>query len=142
MTQYADLIARVEKASGPDRELDIEIFRAVVAVPNEGQMVGVEPRQWDPRYTPLLVPHPKWGFSPAVSDDAERYTASIDAALTLAPEGANCWGFDKTPIGSEAYFSRNHVSDGHWYVSGFHCHSAIAICIAALRAREQLETKG
>lgn len=155
-----ELIERLEKATGADRELDIAIFEAAVAVPNVGQMIGVEPRQWDPKYTPLLVPHPKWGFSPAVPADAERYTSSIDAALTLVPEGlsasvtkhsdgtgaAEIWRY---AVEKFAYRIPGLTSDNLRARNGTFDHQrvvaktpAIAICIASLRARLALASDG
>lgn len=54
-------LARLEAATGPDRELDIAIWRNVMG----GH--------------PVAFPMP-WEY---------RYTASIDAALTLVPEGGS-----------------------------------------------------
>lgn len=67
------------------------------------------------------------------------YTASIDDALTLVPDGANGHGYDRDPVlGVAAWFSRNCVGDrSHWYYEAQHKSSgAIALCIAALKARK------
>lgn len=126
-----ELIARLEKATGPDREIDIAIFETVVAVPNEGQLVGVEPRQWDPKFTPLLVPHPKWGFSPAVPGDAEYYTSSVDAALSLIPKTLAV----SMRIGPASHGAKRIASAcSH----GFDARAPslpLALCLAALKAR-------
>lgn len=53
------LADRVEQATGPDRELDVDIEHA---------------RGW---------PDAQW------TSDARRYTASLDAAVTLVPTGAS-----------------------------------------------------
>ncbi len=77
-----------------------------------------------------------------ISSDPVRaalaFTSSFEAALTLIPPQANSHGYDLTPRGVEAYVSRNNVQSGHWLHSGWHKSSApIAMCIAALKAREE-----
>lgn len=108
------LIKRLENASGPDGELDEAIACAIApAHPKHGKPVGML-------------------YAPA-------YTSSIDAAQTLVPPEGNCHGFDISPDEAEAYVSRNNVKEGHWYESGYHPTSpAIALCIAALKARKQV----
>lgn len=108
-----DLIKRLEAASGPDRELDHAITTALW--PNE-------PLQWPDQYkasgdfwSRRAVPH---------------FTNSIDAALTLVPKGRR--GF----VG----FGGNNLS-GTWVrgeasIDASHKYPAIALCIAALKARE------
>lgn len=101
-----DLIARLEAAEGPDRELDGDI--AIMMRP---------------------------GFYPnrdIAQKDAPRYSSSIDAALTLVPEG---YGRLDIMI----------IENGHTYVSRdvgseYDAEGKIpplAICIAALKARAQ-----
>ena len=72
MTQekdYLDLADRVEAAKGPDRELDLRVAMAVLP-------------GWDyPLDDAAVAFHTKYGGQPA-------YTASLDAAMTLVPEGA------------------------------------------------------
>ena len=86
MTERATLealLARVSAGTGPDRELDAEIARAL---------------GWKPLYRD---DYSKWWPPSAVTDARERkrsilhhptqplpmFTASLDAALTLVPEG-------------------------------------------------------
>lgn len=113
---HADLIERLEKATEPKRTLD----RAL-------SMVLVESGELDCHPPLAEVPH---------------YTASIDAALTLTPKGANCQGFDTSPREVFAFVSCNNVADGHWHAEAFHKTSpAIALCIAALKARAAINPK-
>jgi hypothetical protein len=80
----SSLIKRVEEATGPDRELDLLIYRATT---KEGSVeekiaamrdsLGREPSD----AAKSLYRDSERNFSPP------RYTASIDAALTLVPEG-------------------------------------------------------
>ena len=73
--------------------------------------------------------------------DTPHVTTSFDAAYAMAervlPE-MNCTGFDKTPLGVEAYVSRNNVESGHWVEIGWHKSSpALALCIAILKANHK-----
>lgn len=102
-----DLIAKLEAATEGSRELDLEIWN------------GIE-RQ------PLVD-----GENGAT---VANYTASIDAALTLAPEG---WDFDVSSMEgkSSAHVSRP-VAFNKWFSNlGQGGTPALSICIAALKAR-------
>ena len=113
-----DLIARLEAATGASRELDAAIAEAV------GYIVRYD--KADPRgTTPYYQPVPDYSWRPVPT-----YTASIDAALTLVPEG---WDY--------TIYSRGEVSV-HRSKSGTRTFydaeaatPALAICIAALKAR-------
>ena len=110
MTTLSALIAALEKAMRPDRELDRQIGEAVGAEMGlSGDVVGL-------------------GYA--------RYTESLDAALMLVPEGyvfatGDCseedeaWGCVTAPDPDNRDFD---------------CRSAatptIALCIAALKARQ------
>ncbi len=110
MADYTDLIARLEKATAPSRRLDAEI----IAVIKGGAPEDYEATSW-------ALP---------------RLTESLDAALTLVPEEANCHGYDASPAGAEAYVSRNNVASGHWLLSAVAATPALALCAAALKARQ------
>lgn len=70
-----ELAERCENASGPDWELDAAIHEAVTTFPPRRAGVG-----W-PNENALVVPaFPGWVLLPA-------YTASLDAAMGLVPEG-------------------------------------------------------
>lgn len=78
-----DLIAlaeRVEKAEGPDRELDalIEAVRRSVPKPGVNGWIAVGDRHYE-----RLIP----GTTAVEYFVVRRYTASLDAAMTLVPEG-------------------------------------------------------
>ena len=86
VAKLKNLIARLESANSPDRELDGWIFCAVH-----------HPTQ-KPSRNPLYKNREEWGVfitKPPASHttfyDAPLYTASIDAAAALVPEGA--YGF-------------------------------------------------
>ena len=111
MTNLAELIERLEKASGPDKAIDSAIADMIVGV---GRIViGGDP----------------------------RYTASIDVALTLVPEGWS-WALDR--VGNEcaavvdptAVYISDHLSGPG---ASFATTPALALCIAALKARAALK---
>ena len=125
-----DLIKRIEAAAAPSFELDAEIAVA------SGQFVrerrGRDRQDW---FYPVGQAWGRRNSSPYCSshDRLPRYTASIDAALTLVPEGCE-WIV-------EAYTSNSvkaaHVRASAW-VSGapryFAATPALALCAAALKA--------
>lgn len=115
-----DLIERLEKATGPDRELDAEIWMTLN--PSWRDYPRTEAGGW---ITPL-----------AMSAPASPYTDSIDFALTLFPT--------EMPRGLHLYMNTAPDMGGRdWVVS----HQSpttrvaarswpLALCIAALRARQ------
>jgi hypothetical protein len=120
-----DLIARLEAATGPDRELDAAIAEYAGVIP-EGYEIAVEhgkpQRYWwhhEDERQPYWVP--------------SAYTASIDAALTLVPEG---WAISLT-VGDQGAFAELHprVWSGLRDILAGAPTPALAICLAALKAR-------
>jgi hypothetical protein len=113
-----ELIARLEKATGPDRRLDVEIHCLII-----GRSIDTVDLDG--------IGRPGSGWTP--SAEWPPYTASIDAALTLVPRGHKwsiaCGRFVQ-------YVARVTPVEGNGYFDG-ECDStpAIALCIAALRAR-------
>ena len=106
-----DLRDLLEKAEGPDRKLDERIAAAVGA--------------HGPR------------------EDAPPYTASLDAALTLIPNGWYCDLHNGSPMPPPSYVwlwrrgfggaQNKRATDSRVYGSA--ATPALAICIAALKAR-------
>jgi len=121
-----ELIARLEAATGPDRELDAALFECVGLT----ELQERHCKQWCSQSgrTGLTRAHYIGAWAP-------DYTESIDAALSLVPEGAflDLYGPDRTtgmycaelPVANSeaAFLGRSQVG------------LAIAICSAALRAR-------
>lgn len=109
---FADLIARLEKASGPDREIDLALS---VIWFNEPEERFLTDELWRREFS-----------------IAQKYTASPEAALRLIPVG---YGAISCHIdehgGSSARLS-------HPYVFGNGRTFALALCIAALKARASL----
>ena len=124
-----DLIAKLEAATGPSRELDYEIALAV------GWSRNPYGRGW-------------LAANGDLCDAPPCLTASIDAALTLVPEG---WHIECLSTPDKGTSVRNPSrkaacdmgpdldNDEGWEIGrkvGNHAEAALAVCIAALKARE------
>lgn len=130
-----DLIGRLEQTAGPDRELDAFIWcadRGVELARFDGIKVWYDEGKWKGRTITVATMLP-------------LYTASIDTALTLVPEGF-AWGLrenrDCSGVAAHALAQVSRVvwgekNEEHFYSSfdSSHPTSAIALCIAALKAR-------
>lgn len=144
MTALPDLIARLESATEPSREMDCLIAAEFGIMSDFNPANHTKPITYavsnDGKYVEAWIgPRHRWANC-VCSRDPARFTASIDAALTLAPEGANSHGYDLSPSGVEAYFSRNHVSTGRWMELSSHpTLIAVAFCIAAMRRKLAVE---
>lgn len=110
-----DLIARLEAAEGPDRELDAEI---------ENLLAGGSDRDLE------------YIVSNGVEDTTAppRYTASIDAALTLVPEGWT-WGIMHCAGAPPEVCFYRAVCGVYSSIVAVAATPALALCIAALKAR-------
>lgn len=127
MTDYTDIIARLEKATEPDRELDRDIARAFETFPTEpfegkAPFKRLEGMYWvfGKKDTPHGQIEEKWSKNPPL------YTSSLDAALTLVPEG-EAWCIVRYESGTFFAEVGNEQSTAPTL--------AIALCIAALKAR-------
>ena len=132
MTDRDALLAladRVEACAGPDREVDAEIFRAIGAP---------VPFQFANKLVALTFDAGERAYFADVSEDLRvrysppTYTASIDAAMTLVPDGLSptidfvthrCWL--RTAEGYDVF---------HGPAYGFGLHVPTSIAAAALRA--------
>lgn len=113
MTKFSTLIERLEKATGPDRELDRGIGEAIDAkMADSGDVIGL-------------------GYA--------RFTESIDAALALVPEGEKYRPHKVILAVSQSGDRFAAIIDNwHWgKLTGHGRNYAIALSIAALRAREE-----
>lgn len=125
-----ELIKRLTAATEGSRELDLDILRAISGKPwrwvHWGEMDGVT---WD-QYGPGAPGNPVFAL--------EEFSTSLDAALTLVPEGMS-WEVRCSPYGQCTQASCWHPdqmarpSNSTIYVVS----PALALVIAALRAREQ-----
>lgn len=126
MSDLLTLAERCEREE-PAWELECEIGCAVQAAgtivrASEGWLIN-RGTQHEPQWEPYKPP---------------RYTTSLDAAVTLVPDGAewnltNLYGVAHSEVGLN-------FSDGNWQ-TGRHIggHLALALCAAALRARAAME---
>jgi hypothetical protein len=118
------LAERVEKAIGPDRELDAETHTATGQV---ARLVSGD--------LPPVCTH---DYEQQVGYWVKRYTSSLDAAMSLVPEGMR-WkcGFTKhVPHVAEVW-----LGDGRGYVDGNSDHSRpLALTAASLRALAQVQS--
>lgn len=135
MSDLSALIVALEGATGPSRELDIEIARAM----GDQDVLRIYA---DPEITVRTANAVglHWECPGCVGNVfVERYTSSIDAALTLVPP--------------DMFVGMRRFSDG-WYATvavksdledksvwrGNQKPAAIALCIAALKARQASST--
>lgn len=130
-----DLIARLEKADGPDRELDCEIWVALHGNDQPMKVVG-EPVFKDNRYFCNPNPDIDW-FGYDLLNIVEPYTASLDAKLPGDDEAH--WVIDG-PRPEGWYATRSLVTNDLAIVTeGCGKTEAIARRIAALQARQSGE---
>lgn len=151
MSALLELAVKCEAAAGPDRELDGAIRKAVngdfgFCGDNEGSWwccnctVPVVDLTQEPGCgAPMGIIDERTSYPSDWRDDERlpAYTASLDAAMTLVPEG---WCFEVTNYDTYAkVFSDSANGPGF---SGGGLTPALALCAAALRARSILEGAG
>lgn len=136
-----DLIARLEATSGAGRELDCLIWADTLGIEIEWQgncmVAGIEGViGWiDPGVYQRNFTTNRSTTGPAA---IPAYTSSIDAAMTLIPEGYGVMMDDlgKVPV---ALLVKRHVDPlaAHFDAGGFSKGATLplALCIASLRAR-------
>ena len=124
MPDLNDLIARLEAATGPDRALDAEIAEACGTMPHglTRALSNGEPAEWWWDGEDCLWP--------------PEFTASVDAAITLAPNDL-MWFLGRLDSSDMRFCAtiseRGAVGSKTW--RGFSASPAIALCVAALNAR-------
>lgn len=146
-----ELIERLEKATGPDRELDCEIAVALSFWPKYGPSedeyayvvkgttwvevrAGVRGKRKRPGARAIWYTHDTYGASSCLP----RFTASIDAAVALAERVLSDagWSVAMNRI-DRRYVGRiwsGEIDDGKANAGAT---PAIALCIAILRAAEE-----
>lgn len=146
MTDLKDLARRVSELQGPSREVDAAIQIAVF-----GDVAFGNVWPFTPESTPMLSEYVEQfrdtlDVDDAIPDDVlPRVTASLDAAMTLVPEGClvvvkTLWDKDKTA----GYAIIQHYADtetcGKRYdgeTTGLAATPALALTAAALIARSE-----
>lgn len=115
MSEMIELAERCEKATGPDRDLDGLIYRSIDPVIEQCWP------HWDRLQREQIVP---------------RYSESIDAAATLLAPGVHVSAqFDMPDEGSDTAASIVLSYGEERLGSGLAATPALALCVAALRAK-------
>jgi hypothetical protein len=122
------LIARVEAARGPDREVDAEI--AWLRTAPDKKRLG--PPDLSREVWHAGLPTPAWVKWDSVAGFHPFYTGSLDAAATLVPKG---FGYlvgvdDDTPVACVSFYNL-FDDDQRWVAAST---PALALTAAALRA--------
>lgn len=125
-----ELAERVEAAEGPDRELDREIAREQVywILHGMGEEKAAE------------IADAMAGAR--LDADLDAYTASLDAALTLVPEGWPVFHLFNCHLGPDRWIWEADLAPQRSYANilrGQAATPALALCAASLRARASLE---
>lgn len=138
MPDLSDLIARAEAASGPDRELDLAIYRELHPMSDIDRITahrrGLDAREgytWDILGGAVVFERRdadgRCPFNGGYT--LPFYTASIDAALTLLPEGFTWAGGDLSDNNVPwCCITADDTSDD------YDCLSAATFCLALLSA--------
>lgn len=137
-----DLIEMLEKATGPDRDIDLACHILLSGRKWEFSQAWLNNR--DIIHTAVTDEDREdmevWGTLPHVRM-LPRYTASLDAALTLVPSGHE-WraGDDLENRSAWASISDDVWDEANGEIIAIGKTPAIALCIAALKARAASET--
>jgi hypothetical protein len=119
-----EIIAALEKADGPSPDLDRAIADAVLTEPQTVHLAGA----------PIEIQ--MWRYPDGSVGSELRFTSSLDAALTLVPEG---WTWTIEQYASFKNFGaklENEMGDEVEHdVYPAPPSAALALCIASLRAR-------
>lgn len=115
------LIEQLEAATEPSRELDAEISITI------GEMTPKQVQEWREHIDILHFPE-------VDVQEPEYWTSSIDAAMTLLPEGW-VWAMANN-FHAPGYVVGLHRKTPFAAAEGESGVPAIAICIAALKAKE------
>jgi hypothetical protein len=128
MNALLELAERCEQATGPDRELDVRMGEAIDLQAYEGFGIRDTLRLGSiERAVEMAESHQNiWNTA------LPRYTASLDAAMTLVDDEGYCAvkRYDKERPRCWAY-----VGDVDFPSTGIAATPALALCAAALRAR-------
>lgn len=126
MSKLLELAERCERATGPDREMDAAIATALGFAPAGAELRDGSLSWKKPAQTERGFNYWKWYVHRAAT-----YTASLDAAMTLVPEGHN-WAVESDSDGVGAWcYDKNAHNTGPQIAAT----PALALTVAALRAR-------
>lgn len=130
MTDLSALIERLEKVTGPDEALDADILK--IANPSQWKYCDDLRQQKLAEAKRNNLPDREEACWRYAFGGMCRYTGSIDAALTLVPEIAEWQAGSVKLLGT--YWAVVITTNKEHKVKGA-INPAIALCIAALRAR-------
>ena len=135
-----ELIEKLEKAEGPSRELDGLIFKATQEQPGD---VWEEITSHDIVSGDLVdVWHRRDPLDTVAFEVPPRFTSSVDAALTLVPEGVE---YGISTIYDQAFVEVGlncGEAGGPWSATRKDRNVPIALCIASLKARAAIVPTG
>ncbi len=132
MTDLNALIERLSRATGPDRELDAAIAVAIKGGRIDWILDGITKETFPVRVYPDTTGVTARGELQAA---VPRYTSSIDAAMTLVPEGWN-WELSNNPPSAWMCESGYNPDTYNGETAQANARTpAIALTIAALSAR-------
>lgn len=123
-----DLIKRLEELDGPNFAIECEITERLLPT----EWFGVKVESWFNHGTHFGC-NTADGMRHFDCVKIQPYTTSLDAALTLVPVG---WKWQVNSVGVASVWP---LKQSHCALSGEHFadNPALALCIAALRARTQ-----
>ena len=119
-----DLIERLESAAIGGRDLDAEIALAIGYVTERDGNLFFGNKD----HTTLVLECDYYDHGGA-APELPHYTTSLDAAMTLVPDGYGAVSASLNERGASS------MRIGHPYVFGNGATPALALCIAALKAR-------
>ncbi len=136
----ASLIERLEKATGPDRELDVLIGYAIDLMGDDKHLSFRT--SFDTCGMEMMLRMAE-SYQNIWRTELPRYTASIEAAMTLVPHDWRIYAIQEEYIVPRGnwFAGLDHRTAHHKYGSmiGKSSTPAIAICIAALKAHSVRE---
>ena len=153
MTDLTDLIARLEKATGPDREIDAALWWALEKPrANRAYFTGAmglpKPASDMPDdFTSL----PRGLGREGVIVLSPKLTESLDAITALIECQDMCFRVEKTPPGGLGYLPENlRAAHAYWVTCGLPGEQeyayaptpALALCLALVRAKAAMMEKG
>lgn len=129
MSDWQKLADRCEHATGPDRELDVAIVEAFGWRRKGGFWSGEYWERRNERLWFLQIP---------------KLTGSLDAAMSLVPEGWRFAGSQTMRLDFYAHLITRELTDkgAKAHAEGHGDTLALAICAAALRARSGVDLSG
>jgi hypothetical protein len=127
-----ELIANLEAATEPSRELDLDILWEIFPEERKKVFDGVR------HISTMTAVHGEFWYLPLADRefDCPRYIGEVDTALTLVPKGYS-WMAGCAP--GTRFFATLYTTEEsglpHDGIEATGATAAIAICIAALKAR-------